>query len=275
VVEEFRDKFPKQFVNVGVSESNMMGLATGLALSGKIVFVYSIASFTTLTPFESIRNDIASHNVSVVIVGSGAGLSYSDAGPSHHTIEDIAILNTIPNISILAPADPIEAKWATKIAASLKRPLYIRLAKRGEPILYAKKPALKFGKGSILRTGNDFAIISTGNIVNNCMLAAKALEKKGIKGTVVSMHTLKPIDEKLIRKLCSDFKTIYTVEEHYEIGGLGSIVSDIIVKSGLNCKLIKIALPNIFVKEAGSHEFLRNKYNLSPEKIAKKILRTL
>lgn len=275
VVEEFRDKFPDRFINVGVSESNMIGLATGLAMSGKIVFVYSIATFATLVPFESIRNDVALHNAHVIIVGSGAGLSYSDAGPSHHTIEDIAVLRTIPNMNIIAPADPTEMKWATEIAVNLKKPLYLRVAKKGEPVIYDNKPVLKFGKGSILKKGTDFAIISTGNMVYNSLLAANFLEKRGLKGTVVSMHTLKPADGQLIKNICSGFKNIFTVEEHYEIGGLGSIVSDIITKENLSCKLIKIALPNIFVKEAGSHDFLRNKYGLSPEKIAKTILNTL
>lgn len=275
VIEEFRDKFPDRFINVGVAESNMIGVATGLALSGKIVFVYSIASFATLVPFENIRNDVALHNAHVIIVGSGAGLSYSDAGPSHHTIEDIAILNTIPNMNIVAPADPTEMQWATKTAVELKKPLYLRVGKKGEPIIYKKTPSLKFGKGSILQTGNNFAIISTGNMVYNSLLTANSLKKKGLSGTVVSMHTLKPIDEKLIKQLCSKFKNIFTIEEHYEIGGLGSMVSNIITKVGLNCKLVKIALPNIFIKEVGSQEFLRNKYKLSPKEIEKTILKTL
>ena len=275
VIEEFRDKFPDRFINVGVAESNMIGIATGLALSGKIVFVYSIASFAILVPFENIRNDVALQNAHVVIVGSGAGLSYSDAGPSHHSIEDIAILNTIPNMNIIAPADPTETQWATKFAVELKKPLYLRLGKRGEPVIYEKQPILKFGKGSILQTGDDFAIISTGNMVYNSLLAASSLKKKGLNGTVVSMHTLKPIDERLVKQLCSEFKNIFTVEEHYQIGGLGSIVSDIITKMGLSCKLVKIALPNIFIKEVGSQEFLRNKYKLSPKEIEKTILKTL
>jgi transketolase len=272
VFEEFRDKFPKQFINAGVAESNMMGVATGLAMSGKIVFVYSIATFATLTAFESIRNDIALHNAHVIIVGSGAGISYADAGASHHAVEDIALLRTIPNMHIFAPADPVETAWATKMAIVLKKPTYLRLGKRGEPVLYAKAPDLKFGKGSILKTGSDFAIISTGNIVYNSLLSAQLLEKRGLKGTVVSMHTLKPIDKKLIKQICSKFKHIFTVEEHYEIGGLGSIVSDIIVKEGFTNKLTKIALPDIFIREVGTQEFLRKKYNLSPEKIAKTIL---
>jgi transketolase len=178
-------------------------------------------------------------------------------------------------MNIIAPADPTEMKWATEIAVTLKKPLYLRLAKKGEPVIYNRKPVLKFGKGSILKTGNDFAIISTGNMVYNSLLAANLLEKRGLNGTVISMHTLKPIDGKLIESICSKIKNVFTVEEHYEIGGLGSIISDIITKTGLNCKLTKIALPNVFIKEAGTHEFLRNKYGLSPEKIAKTILKKL
>lgn len=275
VFEDFKERFPKQFINVGVAESNMLGLATGLAISGKIVFAYSIATFATLTAFESIRNDIALHNAHVIVVGSGAGISYADAGASHHAVEDIALIRTIPNMHIFSPADPIETRWATETAIALKKPAYLRLGKRGEPILYSKQPNLKFGKGSILKTGHDFAIISTGNIVNNSLLAAQLLEKKGLKGIVISMHTLKPIDEKLIKQICLKFKHVFTVEEHYEIGGLGSIVSDIMVKERLTNKLIKIALPNIFIREIGSQEFLRNKYGLSPDEIAKTILKNI
>jgi transketolase len=275
VVEEFGNKFPDRFINVGVAESNMIGIATGLALSGKIVFVYSIASFATLVPYESIRNDIASHNAHVIIVGSGAGLSYSDAGPSHHAIEDIAVLQTIPNMNIIAPADPTEMRWATETAVKLKKPVYLRIAKKGEPIIYKKQPTLAFGKGSILDNGKDFVIISTGNIVYNSIKSSVLLNKKGLHGTIISMHTLKPIDEKLINNLSKKFKTIFTVEEHYEIGGLGSIVSNIITKYNLKSKLVKIAIPDIFVKESGSHDFLRNKYGLSPEKISKTILNSL
>jgi len=275
VFENFQKTYPKQFINVGIAEANMMGLAAGMALCGKTVFTYSISTFATLRPYEQIRNDICSHNAHVIIVGSGAGLSYSDGGLTHHGVQDIALMRLLPNMTVLCPADPTEVSWAVSEAIKLKGPVYIRLGKKGEPNLYTnnKNIKLKLGQGSELKKGKDIALIGTGNIVYNVTKAAEILEKKGLSTAVISMHTVKPIDKKIIKELSKNVKMIITVEEHSLIGGLGDAVLDNINNfSNHKIHFLKIGLTDEFVKCAGTHDFLRKKYNLSPEKIAQKVL---
>lgn len=271
VFEDFREKYPDRFINVGVAEQNLMGIAAGLALSGKTVFAYSIATFVTMRPFEQIRNDIAIHNLSVVVVGTGAGLSYGDAATTHHAIEDISLMRSIPGMTILCPADPTEAEWATRAAILLKKPTYLRLGKKGEPILYTKKPKLILGKGSVLNKGNDLAILATGNIVENALAAARLLARRAINCLVVSIHTVKPIDVKLIKSLSKRFPLIVTIEEHNIIGGLGSAVAEIISESISPVKLLRIGIPDMFFSKTGSQAYLRDLIGLNPNAISDRI----
>jgi len=276
VFEDFAKKFPNQFFNVGVAESNMIGLATGLALSGKTVFAYSIASFASLRPYEHIRNDICLHNASVVIVGSGAGLSYGDAGPTHFATQDISVMRALPNITILCPSDPFEVRWATREAAKLKSPVYLRLGKKGEPNLYNSPPKLKIGKGSWIKKGSDLAIVATGNIVFNTLEAAKILEKSGIVASVISMHTVKPIDKKLIQELAQIHDHMITTEEHTILGGLGGAVAEIISQMpDKKAKLLILGLPDSFPEKLGSHDYLREVHGLTPNKLANRIKKFL
>lgn len=271
VFEEFREKFPDRFINVGVAEQNLMGVATGLAMSGRIVFAYSIATFATMRAFEQIRTDIASHNMPVIIVGSGAGLSYGHDSITHHATEDISLMRSIPGMTILCPADPYETVWATRASIKLNKPVYLRLGKKGEPLLYKNPVSLKIGRGSVLRNGKDFVIIATGNIVSNALEASNILSKENINATLVSMHTLKPIDKNLIKNLSKKFKVIITVEEHSILGGLGSAVSEIISEENKGTKIVKFGVPDIFLFEIGSQNFLREKIGLLPHQIAKRI----
>lgn len=276
VFEEFKKTFPNRFINVGVAEQNMMGIAAGLALSGKIVFTYSIATFATMRPLEQIRNDVALHNVPVIIVGTGAGLSYGEAANTHYAIEDIHLMRGIPGMTILCPADPIEAVWATQTAVRLKKPLYLRLGKKGEPTIHKNTPKLQIGKGAKLTQGNDFVILATGNIVAHALWAAGLIKRYNKKtATVISMHTIKPIDKKLILTLTKKFPLIVTVEEHNIIGGLGSAVSEIIAEEKTTTTLLRIGIPDTFVTVIGSQEYLRKKMNLTPELIAKTIIAKL
>ncbi|MFC1647353.1 transketolase family protein [Patescibacteria group bacterium] len=301
VFEEYQELIPDQFINIGVAEANMMGLAAGLALTGKIPIAYSIASFATARPFEQIKLDIALHKLPVVIVGIGSGLSYSTASVTHQALDDIAIMNTVPNMTILSPSGNFETKWAVSTATKLGKPIYLRLSKNEEPDVYEKKPNLKLGRGSIISKGSKVAILSTGMITSNVMLAAKILENKGINPTIISMHTLKPFDHKLVKRLARNHKLIVTVEEHSTIGGLGSIVSQSIMSlrasakqsrrtssntpgvarrdsRGVdlkNTKLLTIAVPDKFLVKIGSLKYLRAQAGLSPAIIAHKILRAL
>lgn len=271
VFEEFRDKFPDRFINVGVAEQNMMGIATGLALDGKIVFAYSIAAFSTMRPFEQIRSNIAGHNASVVIVGSGAGLSYGTASITHQAVEDISLMRGIPGMTVLCPADPVETDWATRMSIKIKKPVYLRLGKKGEPVLYNKTPKLKIGQGYVLKEGKDVAIFATGNIVANTLEAAKMLEKEKIQACVISMHTISPIDKKIIQDFSQKFRLLVTIEEHNITGGLGSAVAEVMAEDKNKAKLLRIGIPDRFVFEIGSHEFLRDKLGLTAKKLADRI----
>ncbi|OGH10386.1 MAG: hypothetical protein A2857_05185 [Candidatus Levybacteria bacterium RIFCSPHIGHO2_01_FULL_36_15] len=275
VFEDFAMSFPKQFINVGVAEANMTGVATGLALSGKIPFIYSIATFSTMRPYEQIRTDVAVHRANVKIIGSGAGLSYSDAGPTHHAIEDISLMRGIPNMTVICPADPIETAWATLEAANKKGPFYLRLGKKGEPMIHKDKSLLRLGEGMLFRKGNKAAIFATGNIVKNVLDAADILKGKGIEITVVDLHTLKPLDKNLINKIAKEHSKIFTAEEHLITGGLGSAVAEVISESGYNSKLIRIGIPDIFISEMGKQDYLRRKFGLDPEGIANLISKAL
>src|SRR6266404_6573956 len=198
IFEPFIQTIPKQYLNTGISEQNMTGMAAGLAAEGKIPIIYSIIPFITMRNFEQIRNDICYQNLNVKIVGVGSGFSYGPYGHSHHGLEDIGILRTLANLIILSPSDPEEAEEATKWALQYNGPVYIRLGKAGEPVLHNKPFHFTLEKGSILKRGNDVSIFSTGAITSSAIDAAKELDKKGISTGVISMPSIKPIDEKLI-----------------------------------------------------------------------------
>ncbi len=273
VFEDFQKKFPRRFFNMGVSEANMMGVAAGMALSGLVPFVYSIATFASLRALEQIRDDICLHQANVKIVGSGAGLSYGHAGSTHHALEDIAVMRSLPNMTIVCPSDSLMAEVVTKEIISLSGPVYLRLGKRGEPVIYKHKPKVKIGKGIILKEGRDIAIIATGNIVHHALEASLLLTKKGIDCAVIDMHTIKPIDKKLVLNLLFSAKALFTLEEHHITGGLGSAVAEIISESDQkNIYFKRLGLPDIFVRAVGSQEYLRAFYGLTPDKIAQKII---
>lgn len=275
VFEDFSKLLPNQFINMGVAEANMLGVATGLALSGKIPFVYSIATFATMRPFEQIRTDVAVHNANVKIIGSGAGLSYSDAGSTHHAIEDISLMRTIPNMTVICPSDPTSVEWCTKEAVKIYGPLYLRLGKKGEERIYKNGSELKIGKGIILRKGSKVAVFTTGNIVKNVLDASDILINKGIKITVVDLHTIKPVDKKLIEKIAKNHSSIVTVEEHLITGGLGSAVAEVISEVSSRAILKRIGIADMFIQEMGSQENLRKKLGLDPESIATSILKSI
>ncbi|KKU83559.1 MAG: Transketolase, alpha subunit [Microgenomates group bacterium GW2011_GWA2_47_8] len=276
VLEPFRDKFPDRFINVGVAEQNLMGIAAGLALTGRIPVAFSIATFATTRPFEQIRNDIARHRLPVVVVGVGGGVAYSDALFTHHALEDIALMRVLPGLTVLSPADPVETKWATKIALSLGAPVYLRLGKSGEPTLYSKPlPRFQLGKGSVISRGRDCAILATGSITSAVLGASELLKKHHIDATVVSMHTIKPIDGGLIRSLARKHIPLVTVEEHFVIGGLGAAVAECLSEEKATGGLLRIGVGDTFVYYSGSHVYVREKIGLSPEGIALKIRRFL
>lgn len=272
VFENFVKKFPKQFINMGVAEANMVSVAAGLASTGKIPFVYSIATFMSMRPFEQIRNDVASQKMNVKIVGVGGGLSYGYAGLTHHSLEDIALMRTINNMTILCPSDPILTKLAVENSVALPGPVYIRLGKAGEPKIY-EKPKFKIGKGITIKEGKDLTIIATGNQVYTALLVSRELEKEGIEVGLIDMHTIKPLDEKLIIATAKNTKKIITIEEHNIIGGLGSSVAEVLAHLSSKTVLKRFGVIDSFKNTVGDQEYLRKMHRLTVPLLRKDILK--
>jgi transketolase len=272
VFDEFKKNYPDNYLNVGVSESNMIGMAAGLALAGKQVFVYSIIPFVTLRCLEQIRNDLCYQRLPVKIIGVGEGLSYGTAGATHHALEDIAIMSALPEMTVIAPGDPIEVECTVENSLELKGPCYIRLGKTGEPILHKKEFSFKIGKAIVLKNGQDLTLITTGNMLETTLEVSNILKKENIYSKVVSMHTIKPVDREIIVKSANNMDIIVSIEEHSKIGGLGSHIANVILEERLNTKYLQIALPDTFIHIVGSQNYLREIYGLTPVQISAKIL---
>ena len=265
VVEPFAQRFPDRFLNVGVAEQNMTGVAAGLALCGKIVFTYSIGNFATLRCLEQIRNDVCYHQVDVKIVAVGGGFAYGALGMTHHAIEDLAIMRTLPGMVVVAPGDPFEVEQATRAIVSQPGPCYLRLGRAGEPRIHGPSAVFKLGRAIRVREGRALTIISTGGLLETGLRAAELLSGVGIDARVVSMHTLKPIDEAEVVSAAAETGGIATLEEHSVIGGLGSAVAEILAESaGARGRLKRFGVPSAFAPEVGSQEYLRAVYGLSP-----------
>ncbi len=259
----FQEKFPKQFINCGVAEENMISVAAGLALSGKKVYSYSIIPFLVMRAFESIKIDICYHNLNVRLLGAGGGLVYGTEGMTHQAIEDIAIMRSLPNMTVTAPGDLLETQAIAKESVNFQGPLYIRFGKDKAGQVHESMPDLKIGKGIILKKGRGAALVCCGSLLTE---AKKAAEKTN--ATLVSMPTIKPIDKTLLRDLAENHKMIFTLEDHSEIGGLGSAVAEVL--QGFK-GLKKMALPDEYSKYIGSADYLYKCYGLDSESIAKKI----
>lgn len=263
VVTPFMKQLPNQFVNAGVAEQNMTGLAAGMALSGKIVFTYSIANFPVLRPLEQIRNDVCYHNANVRIVSVGGGMAYGSLGPSHHATEDIAVMRALPNMLVVAPGDPTETRLAVRALVDYQGPAYLRLGRAGEPDVHTTEPKFRLGKAITARSGHDITLISTGGMLYNAVLAAEALEEEGISARVLSMHTVKPLDEEAVLAAARETRAIFTLEEHSIIGGLGGAVAELLLESEVRPRIFKrIGLNGGFSSIVGTQEYLRSQYGL-------------
>jgi transketolase len=269
VVEPFADRFPSQFINVGVAEQNMTGVATGLALSGRIVFTYSIANFPTLRCLEQIRNGPCYHNLNVKVVSVGGGLAYGSLGMSHHATEDIAVMRALPNMIVVAPGDPSETRAAVTAIAGRDGPAYLRLGRAGEPDVHAGPISFEIGCAVRVANGSDITLISTGGMLATAKKVASLMEQDGLRCRLLSMHTVKPIDSAAILSAAVETRLVVTIEEHSVIGGLGGAVAEVLAEcSGRIASLKRIGLPSIFVSRAGSRDYLAQQYGLSIEAIA-------
>ena len=270
--DRYRERFPSRFYNCGVAEQNMTGMAAGLALSGLRPFTYTITPFATTRVIEQIRVDICYHNAPVVIVGTGSGLSYASLGPTHHSCEDVGILRTFPNLTVLCPADALEVGPAMEAALALSGPAYIRLGKKGEPTIHEKPPAFEIGRGLVMREGTDVCLLGMGTLVATALEAANRLMAHGISASVVSMHTVKPLDTDLLRESFERFRLVAVVEEHSVIGGLGSAVAEWLAAQGPRRGVLEaIGTPDAFISAAGSQQWMRERCGLTPQAVAERI----
>ena len=270
--DKFRAQSPERFMNCGVAEANMMGLASGLAMSGLRPVTYTITPFTTTRCFEQIRVDVCYHEVPVIIVGTGSGLSYAGLGPTHHSCEDIALLRSLPGMTVLCPADSWELKALLRAAVKHNGPVYMRIGKKGEPAVHDCLPELEIGKGLVLEKGSDVCLLSTGNMLPEVVAAAAQLKSQGISPQVVSMHTVKPLDEELLSSVFAEFDVVATVEEHSLIGGLGGAVAEWVVDQPWTprAKLLRFGCEDMFLHESMEQEHARERFGLTASNIADK-----
>lgn len=279
VLERFASRFPDRYVNVGVAEQNMTGVAAGLALCGKVVFTYSIANFPTLRCLEQIRNDVCYHNANVKIVAVGGGLAYGAQGYTHHAVEDLAIMRVLPNMTVIAPGDPIETRLATRSIMDWPGPCYLRLGKAGEPVVYQTPPDFRIGKAILVRDGSDVTLISTGGMLNSVVEAANALAKEGVSARVLSMHTVMPLDIQAVLQAVQETKAIVAVEEHCIIGGMGSTIAEVAATSlgdsGGNVRVVPVGLRDHYYRDIGSQQYLRSRHGLSVESICETVKRVV
>jgi transketolase len=272
VIDEFAQKHPDQFVNAGVAEQNMIGLAVGMALSGKIVFTYSIGNFGTLRPLEQIRNDVCYHRANVKVVAVGGGLAYGNLGVTHHASEDVAIMRALPNMTVVAPGDPVEARLATRAVVALDGPAYLRLGKAGEPVVHAKEPAFELGRAIELREGTDLTLIASGGMLATSDKIAAQLGEKGLSVRLLSMHTIKPLDREAVIRAATETRLVFTLEEHSVEGGLGGAVAEVLAElEGAHAPLKRIGLRPEFNKVVGDQKYLKSLHGLDEEGVMKTI----
>lgn len=271
---EFTNKYPERFINVGVAEQSMIGICAGLALKGCRPFAYTIATFTLYRPFEMVRDDLCYQNLPVTVVGMGSGVIYSTLGGTHHTQEDVSICNALPNMQIVAPCDPLETTDATWWCAAKNEngPVYLKLGKAGEPKLTedAVDP-WEFGKLRHITKGKDVCILSYGVIMKRAKEIADNLEAQGQSVSLVSCHTLKPIDREGVARALKDHKRVIVVEENAPSGGLASMVKQIAWDEKVQCELHTFSLQDDFIHNYGSHDDLLDAHGLGVDRIMKAV----
>jgi len=258
-IAKFRQDFPSRFINTGVAEQIMIGMCAGMALRGMRPFAYTIATFALYRPFEFIRDDLAYHALPVTVVGIGGGVTYSTLGGTHHAMEDIAVATSIPGMTVIAPADPLEVKTATTWCANENKdgPVYLRLAKAGEPILSANAiEPFTVGLIRYLQRGNQVCVISYGSMLAKGASLVKEFEAQNLSVSLVSCHTLKPLDVTGIVKLLHSHNKVVVIEEHVPQGGLGAKIKEIAWDCKATCELLTYSLQDKFIHVYGSHEDL-------------------
>lgn len=269
VLEPFFERFPNRFINVGVAEQNMIGIAAGLAQGGYVAFCYSIANFPTLRCLEQIRNDVCYHDCNVTVVSVGGGVAYGAQGYSHHAVEDLAVMRALPNMVVAAPGDPLEVRALTRALVDHPGPGFLRLGKAGEPILHDGVPSLEVGEVIEVRGGNDVVLLSTGGMLEIALQVAERLAQQGVDAGVTSVPFLKPLNTAYVTAAARRSALLCTLEEHGPIGGLGEAVASCLAQlSGGRAALLPFNLPEGSTKGvSGDQHYLRVRAGLDPDSI--------
>lgn len=272
VFDDFKNDFPDNFLNLGVAEQNMISFAAGMALTGRKIYVYNIIPFLLYRCYEQVRNDIAYHDLPVVLVGIGSGVTYSPQGMTHYSIEDIGIANTMPTLQVFSPIDPVEAKAVADYSISCNTPLYVRLAKRGESNIH-QKDIVDITSPQLLKKGSKFALIVHGSVGIEAFEASEKLEILGINVTLISIPMIKPFSLSRLLPMLGDVNTIITIEEHFIHNGFGATLSYEFAKSGLDLKIYNLGISNNFIHEIKDNAGMRDLFGISAEKIVEYVMK--
>lgn len=273
VVAAFGDTYPRQFLNCGVAEQSMVGIAAGMAASGRRPFVYSIANFPTLRPLEQIRNDVCYHGLGVTLVSVGAGLAYGSLGYTHHAVEDISILRSLPNMRVYSPADPLECRAAVECILADPSPAYLRLGKNKEPIIHAAQPDLSSGAPLLVRDGTDVTLLVAGPIITQALDVAERLDGNGISVRVLTCPVIKPLNATAIHDASLGTVGIVTLEEHTLLGGFGSAVLEGFAAHGWRTPILPLGLDDAATHIVGDQEWIRERAGLSTDHVTSEIAR--
>lgn len=275
VLKPFWEAVPDQFLNVGIAEQNMTSMAAGMAMEGKTVFTYSIGNFPTLRCLEQIRNDCAYHGANVKIICVGGGFVYGSLGMSHHATEDLAVMRSLPDVAVFAPADRVEAAAVAKAVAEYPGTCYIRLGRGGEPVAREKIDGFRIGEAIPVQEGTRVAIISTGDIYGEVAAAREILERSGTHPTIFTFPTVKPIDMQTVIACAQGHELIVTCEEHNIVGGLGTAVAEVLAEAPSRARLLRVGIPDSYCTTVGTQSHLREQYGLNGKQIAQRILKEL
>lgn len=274
--DDYKQIAPERFINCGIAEASMMSVAGGLALSGLRPIVYTITPFVTARCFEQAKISVGYHDANVLIIGTGSGLSYAELGATHHSLDDISIMGSIPNMTVLAPCDPNQLSFYLDEALNINGPTYIRIGKKGEPVITSEVSKIRIGKSNIIKEGNDFLILGIGPIINEALLAVEKLESDSQKSIAIAdMSSVKPMDEIFLKEMVKRrFKTWITLEEHGFIGGMGLRINNWLFKNdeSNNINTINLNTPDQFIHTLGKQKFLRKELNIDESFIYKKLL---
>ena len=269
-MDDFRAEFPERFFMEGVNKANIIGMAAGLAMDGMIPYVNSIATFLTRRSYEQVAVDLCLHNLPVRLIANGGGMVYAPLGPTHIAAEDIAIMRALPNMTVVAPTDAPEAARLMEASLEVPGPMYIRLAKGGDPVVSRESDGFEIGRSIVLRDPGEVLFIATGVMVTRCLEAAGLLVRQGLSAGVVNVHTLKPLDEEGIVRAARGARLAVTAEEHTLVGGLGAAVSEVLLRRlGRTApEVVSAGIPDVFPDRYGSQDDLMELYGLQPPQLA-------